>query len=67
MVVFDDSAMTMMQINMSPKTQWELDEVNYVQSGALGRPTNPDDEDRVGVAAYLRVRKIFMHDKHGMR
>ena len=48
MVVFDDSAMTMMQINLSPKTQWELDEVNYVQSGALGRPTNPDDEDGVG-------------------
>ena len=26
-----------------------------------------NDEDGVGVAAYLRVRKIFMHDKHDTR
>ena len=32
---FDDSMMTMMQINLSLKTQWEVDEVNYVQSEAL--------------------------------
>ena len=32
----------MMQINLSLKTQWKVDEVNYVQSGALGRPALVD-------------------------